>query len=289
MTSGNSWRVVHIEDSEVQATVVRCILEKAFRDEDFVYVNDKTLKGAIGHLDQGCLDIVIVDLGLPDAKGPEAVAAVRKVCPEAPIIVLTGEDSLAVGKACVRAGADYYLLKAEVASLPLAIMAAVERWDLRREKKVAADRYASIVEESPDWIVRFTNTGIVTFANKTMLDGMHMAPDDIIGKPLGMFLDLEQSVRHNQVVQRLTPASPHVDGNDFWIHGRLIHWRKSGIFDKSGRLVEIQSIGKDITADHELLQQLRKDVAKIGTKVAEKTSLLLDNAEAKLKETLNGM
>jgi PAS domain S-box-containing protein len=284
-----AFRTIHVEDSDLQAVLVEKLLKKAFQNEDFIYVRAKRLQEALGQLDQGCLDVVVVDLGLPDAEGTDAVEAIRRVCPEAPILVLTGEEALSVGKACVRAGADYYLTKTEIRSLPLAIISAVERWELRRERKAVEDRYASIVEESPDWIVRFSPTGVITFANRAVLKAYDTTLDDISGRSLYSLMDADQMAGHVEVVAKLTPLAQHVDGNDLWLAGRLIHWRKSGIFDKAGRLVEVQAIGRDITAEHEMLQQLRRDAGKLVTKVTDRSNEMLDKAVAKLKDTLKSM
>lgn len=284
-----SFRVFHCEDSLIQALVVERMLDKAFVNEDFIYQRTDTLAEAIEALDQGCLDVVIVDLGLPDARGTEAVKAVRQVCPEAPVVVLTSDDDLEMAKACVREGADAYVQKSLIQSLPLVIILAVERWGLRRERKAVQDRYESIVEESPDWIIRFTPSSLITFANRAVLEAYHLTLDDVLGKSLYDLMDEDQRVGHEVVVAMLTPATPHVDGNDLWLAGRLIHWRKSGIFDKSGRLIEVQAIGRDITAEYEMLQQLKRDAAKLVSKATEKADALLDNAVAKLNETIKTM
>jgi len=273
----------------MQALLVEKTLAKAFMQEDFVYKNALTLEDTIKELDQGCLDVVIVDLGLPDARGTDAVKAVRAICPEAPIIVLTGDDDLEMAKACVREGADSYLLKDQVRTLPLVVILAVERWEMRWKHKVAQDRYESIVEESPDWIIRFSPSSIITFANRAVLRAYNLTLDNVVGESLYSLMDEDQRIGHEEVVQKLTRESPHIDGNDLWLAGRLIHWRKSGIFDNRGRLIEVQAIGRDITAEHEMLQQLRHDASKLISKATEKTDALLDNAVAKLRETIKGM
>lgn len=280
------FRVLHLEDSPLQAVLAERLLEKAFANEDFVYQQARTLEQAVAALDPGCLDVVVVDLGLPDAHGTKAVEAIRAVCPEAPIVVLTGDDDLDTAKACVRAGADSYLTKAHVQVLPLIIILAVERWELRREGREAQARYASIVEESPDWIIRFTPSSRITFANRAVLDAYKLTLDDVLGQPLYDLMDADQRAGHEIVVSQLTPDRPHVDGNDLWLAGRLIHWRKSGVFDKRGRLVEVQAIGRDITAEYEMLQQLKRDTGKLINKATEKADALLDNAVAKLNATI---
>ncbi len=60
------------------------------------------------------VDCVLLDLGLPDASGIEAVSRLRARMPSIPLIVLTGLDDEAAGVAAVQAGAQDYLIKGRV-------------------------------------------------------------------------------------------------------------------------------------------------------------------------------
>jgi serine phosphatase RsbU (regulator of sigma subunit) len=59
-------------------------------------------------------DCVLLDLGLPDALGLDAVAQIRARVSGTPLIVLTGLDDQAAGVAAVEAGAQDYLVKGHV-------------------------------------------------------------------------------------------------------------------------------------------------------------------------------
>jgi CheY-like chemotaxis protein len=54
--------------------------------------------------------LIVVDLGLPDGRGPEAVAALRDVS-AAPIIAISAEDSALIRLAAIGAGADAFVVK----------------------------------------------------------------------------------------------------------------------------------------------------------------------------------
>jgi serine phosphatase RsbU (regulator of sigma subunit) len=60
------------------------------------------------------IDCVLLDLGLPDASGVEAVAKLRARMPAIPLIVLTGLADEAAGVRAVQAGAQDYLIKGHV-------------------------------------------------------------------------------------------------------------------------------------------------------------------------------
>jgi serine phosphatase RsbU (regulator of sigma subunit) len=58
---------------------------------------------------------VLLDLGLPDSRGLDGLRQLLRIEPDAAVIVLTGEASEHVGEQAVRAGAQDYLVKGEVA------------------------------------------------------------------------------------------------------------------------------------------------------------------------------
>jgi DNA-binding NarL/FixJ family response regulator len=62
-------------------------------------------------LQRAAVDVVILDLSLPDAGGVEALHQVRAVAPGVPIIVLTSTADEAAALEALRAGAQDYVLK----------------------------------------------------------------------------------------------------------------------------------------------------------------------------------
>ena len=72
---------------------------------------------------------VLLDLGLPDSQGLNGLRQLLQIEPEAAIVMLTGQASEHLGEQAVRAGAQDYLVKGEVAGhmLNRVIRYAVER------------------------------------------------------------------------------------------------------------------------------------------------------------------
>lgn len=54
----------------------------------------------------------IVDLNLPDGSGIEVIAAVARLAPQAPVLVITAVEQPDIALAAIRAGASGYLVKA---------------------------------------------------------------------------------------------------------------------------------------------------------------------------------
>jgi DNA-binding NarL/FixJ family response regulator len=69
-------------------------------------------------------DVVLLDLGLPDASGPEAVARIRAVSSSVPIIAFSVERTPEVIRAVLRAGANGYVSKDAPSSQVIAALEA---------------------------------------------------------------------------------------------------------------------------------------------------------------------
>jgi serine phosphatase RsbU (regulator of sigma subunit) len=103
--------VLLVEDDEGDARLVED--ELAERLPRARIARSRTLEEALSALGPA-VDCVLLDLGLPDASGMDAVARLRSRGPAIPLIVLTGLDDEAAGIAAVEAGAQDYLVKGNV-------------------------------------------------------------------------------------------------------------------------------------------------------------------------------
>ena len=120
--------VLIVEDSPGYAALVRALLDEAAPGE-FELVVVARLSDAITLLLEGGADCVLLDLGLPDAEGLEALAQVRTAALDAPIVVLSGSDDDGMAVRAIHEGAQDYLVKGSVGgrALARAMRHAVER------------------------------------------------------------------------------------------------------------------------------------------------------------------
>jgi PAS domain S-box-containing protein len=87
----------------------------------------------MAHARAHSVDVVLLDLNLPDSWGVEGVALMRQALPSIPIAVLSGSDDPYTVRAALRAGADRFLGKDAIsgAALDLCLRNAVEARLLR--------------------------------------------------------------------------------------------------------------------------------------------------------------
>jgi signal transduction histidine kinase len=111
----------------------------------FEFKEAATLKRAFELLAEGGIDVVMLDVMLPDSRGIGTVQKLRDRFPEIPIVVLTGLADEAVGIEALRIGAQDYLVKGNMDghALRRTISYAVERnrmlLDLRRVEQLKAE------------------------------------------------------------------------------------------------------------------------------------------------------
>lgn len=133
-------RVLLVEDDRGYSRFLREILLEA-KDAEFELSCAATLNDALQLLRESLFDIVLLDLGLPDADGTDALTQVAVAAPASPIVVLSSHDGLDVALESMRLGAQEYLVKgqAEHELLPRAIRYAMERKKLQVIAAAARD------------------------------------------------------------------------------------------------------------------------------------------------------
>jgi two-component system, OmpR family, KDP operon response regulator KdpE len=107
MMTSNSARVVLIVDDEIQ---IRRFLRAGFELDGFLVVEAATVSEGIKAATLQSPDLIIVDLGLPDAEGADLVERVRSWS-EVPIIILSVQSDEPEKVRMLELGADDYLVK----------------------------------------------------------------------------------------------------------------------------------------------------------------------------------
>jgi signal transduction histidine kinase len=131
-----------VEDNPGDARLLREMFsEDSSLDVDLTCVS--FMAEAESHLAAHAVDIILLDLGLPDAQGLTAIRRTRMAAPGVPLVVLTGMDDEALAAQSLQEGAQDYLIKGQIETRGLlrALRYATERKRLERLK----DEFVSTV------------------------------------------------------------------------------------------------------------------------------------------------
>lgn len=124
----NVTRVLLVEDEPDYARFLReALLEISATEYEITCA--ATLEEASQQVRSASFDVVLLDLGLPDADGTEALTKIVASAPALPVVVLSAREALSVAIESMRLGAQDYLVKgqAEHLILPRAMRYAIER------------------------------------------------------------------------------------------------------------------------------------------------------------------
>ncbi|MCB0194452.1 MAG: PAS domain S-box protein [Anaerolineae bacterium] len=121
-------------------------------------------------------------------------------------------------------------------------------------------RYRAIVEDQTELICRSTPDYVLTFVNDAYCRFFGRSPEKLIGQSFLELLPPETRPIKYDNQARLTPENPVLNDEHQEVRwdGRLrwLHWTDHGIFDESGQLIEVQTVGRDITEQKQAHQQI---------------------------------
>ncbi|MFK7889899.1 MAG: response regulator [Granulosicoccus sp.] len=132
--------VLVIEDNDQDFFLLHRRLRQA---RDVRLQRESTLAQGLDTLATQDVDLVLLDLSLPDSQGLETVSTVVTVC-TCPVVVLTATDDEGTGVQALHRGAQDYLIKGHIdaALLTRAIRYSVERYKLLDQLQVSREKLA---------------------------------------------------------------------------------------------------------------------------------------------------
>jgi signal transduction histidine kinase len=127
-------KVLLVEDNPEDARLLQEIFSESTA-YDAVLTHVESLAAAETHIAGHATDLIVLDLGLPDAQGLEGARRIRTVAPLVPLVVLTCQDSGSLAVQALREGVHDYLVKGQIDSRGVlrSLHLAVEREALRRK------------------------------------------------------------------------------------------------------------------------------------------------------------
>ncbi|MDD1674789.1 MAG: PAS domain S-box protein [Methanomicrobiales archaeon] len=168
-------------------------------------------------------------------------------------VVLTGDDELAV--------------------LAHSINGMLEQLEIAKQRlKDSEERYFAIIEDQTEFISRFLPDGTHLFANDAYCRYFHKSCSEIIGKKFTPDIPAEDRAKMREHFASFRPGAPVLT-----IEHRLIlpdgelrwqQWTDRAIYGAEGKIMEFQSVGRDITdrkRAEEVLHQANQKLNILGS------------------------
>lgn len=222
--------VLLIEDNREDARIIQQALAKNGRVQ-FQLTQVDRLSLALPHLSRGGIDLVLLDLMLPDSRGIEAVITVHRQAGRVPIVVLTASDDEALALEALQQGAQDYLVKAHVQIYPKvlerSIWYALERKRVEEELRSAHTQNEQLLSSIPSILIGVSPDGGITHWNDVAESVFGIAKAQILHRRLaesGIRWDTARILASMTECQRRgRPASleevvvTHPDGTERWV------------------------------------------------------------------------
>ncbi len=237
-------------------------------------IRSKQMQSGLERLREGDIDVVLLDLTLPDSQGLQSFLTVHQGFPAVPVIILTAVDDDALAARAIAEGAQDYLTKGSfdrdllIKSIHYAIsrnhvQAQLRKYFLETEasKRTLQDReerFRSLVSNIPGAVYRFTvgndGEGIIEFISGMIQEVTGIPAEEFMGKEVSKFQDLILPQDLAAVKEAFTKALElgesfgidyrirHTDGDFRWVHDQA-----RGMKNASGKISYLDGVIFDIT------------------------------------------
>ncbi|OUL26366.1 hypothetical protein BV378_13190 [Nostoc sp. RF31YmG] len=150
--------------------------------------------------------------------------------------------------------------------LPYAVLASFVDITARKQAEAALQeseaRYRAIVEDQTELITRILPDGSISFVNEAFCRFFGMKREEIIAQSYKSVVFEEDRKRVVSLINSINSENPVVTSENRVVACQKVRWTQwinRGIFDARGNILEIQSVGRDITDVYDELR-LRKEV-----------------------------
>jgi two-component system sensor histidine kinase/response regulator len=196
-------------------------------------------------------DIVIADYSMPQFSGLAALELLRDSRIEIPFILVSGTMGEENAVEAMRRGANDYVLKNNLARLPLAVERELREFEVRTERNRAQERYRSLAERVPVGLFRVSPAGEIVEANPAMAAMLGFSDSESVRginvSELWLRPDererLLATMRRDGAVQNFAMEMRRPDGSVIWIEQSA-----RAVFEPPGRLAYYEGVLVDVTA-----------------------------------------
>jgi PAS domain S-box-containing protein len=137
-----------------------------------------------------------------------------------------------------------------------------ERKQAEQALKTSEMRYRGLIEAQSNFIVRIDPEGVFTFVNEAFCQFVGRARSELIGHDARSYIYHDDIAIPEKVIESLVSRSERVVMVEHRMRARnriaWVQWENIAVFDESGWVIEIQSVGQDITERRRIYEALQE-------------------------------
>src|ERR671912_1466350 len=263
---GMPLKVLLVEDSEDDALLLMRMLRRGGYDPAWERVDTAAAMEAA--LDGHSWDLVISDHSMPAFSSSAALGLLRrKGFVDLPFIIVSGRIGEDAAVSAMKAGAQDYIMKDNLARLNSAIDRELRDAEVRRERRQAEEKYRSIFENAVEGIFQTTVDGRFLTANPAMARMLgYESPEELLGAISNIGAQLYVDPGRREEFYQLALRDGFVSGFEVQMHrkdGDLV-WVSANaraIYDYDGGISGYEGTVENITERkraEEALRQIRE-------------------------------
>lgn len=251
---GEAIHVLLVEDNPGDVTLLKFMLSEE-REGKISVETTARVSEAVKRLENGGVDVVLLDLTLPDAQGLEALVQLQTHARRVPVIVQTGLDDEDLAVKAMQLGAQDYITKGKPDGRLLVrrIRQAIERTRTASELAEQRRRMDALMENIPDRVYFKDRQGAFIQVNHALarLYGFE-DPHEVVGKTDADFFtaeharqalaDEENVLRTGKPIIGKMEKETFSDGRTTWALTT-----KMPLKDEAGTIVGTFGVSRDIT------------------------------------------
>lgn len=252
--------ILLVEDNPGDARLVREMV-KTRGSKVSTLTHVESMREAESHLAAHDVDMIVLDPGLTDAQGLNAVRRARDAAPHVPLVVLTGLDDESVAMQALKEGAQDYLVKGQIESEGLlrALRHAIERNALENALFVEKERAQVTLNCIGDAVACTDVEGKITFLNAVAEEVTGWPWREAAGRSLAEVFRILDATGHEQLVDPMAIALTTVHDGTVHLPSNSVLVRRDGvevpiedsaapIYEREGRAAGAVIVFRDVSA-----------------------------------------
>lgn len=241
------YKVLLIEDSITDARLLRRTLQTS-STAGLEVIHVDTLAFGIERAAEGDIDVVLLDLSLPDSVGLETFERFAAQAPPVAIVVLSGLHDEATALRAVQLGAQDYLVKGSdtLQLLNRSLQYAIQRFQSRQQIREQTEQLRLITEQLPAVIWTTDLDSRITSFSGAGLRDWNLTPAAAVGQSITDYFQPEQDAGLLAEAHRIAAQGAPRTFDLRW-RDRILHIHVEPFRRRNGQLRGTIGIALDIT------------------------------------------